>query len=92
MNINESNFKTYVKDNNIIIELPIDLLKFSQENRDDKLKINNKEQMVNYIVNNILEWGGNADIGSTAFDDFIDAMFIDALEFGEYWLDADWDE
>ena len=76
----------------IIIRIPISLLRWAQENREDELKIKNKKDMADWVVDNILDWGGNADLGSTAFEDFLDAMFIDALEGGEEWLDADWDD
>ena len=76
----------------IIIRIPISLLRWAQENREDELKIKNKKDKADWVVDNILDWGGNADLGSTAFEDFLDAMFIDALEGGEEWLDADWDD
>jgi hypothetical protein len=71
----------------VVIEIPIDLLKHTQEWREDSIKIRNKKEMSDWVVENILEWGGNQDLGSTAFEDFIDAMFIEALENGEEWLD-----
>jgi hypothetical protein len=85
--------KTMILGKNIIIEIPIDLLKWTQEQKnEDRLKIHNKQEMAKYVQDNLLDWGGNDDIGSTAFEDFIDTMFNDALENGEEWLDYDLDE
>jgi hypothetical protein len=83
---------TRISNGSILIDIPIELLKWTQEQREDRLKIHNKKNMSEWVRDNILDWGGNDDIGSTAFEDFIDAMFIEALEWGEEWLDADWKE
>lgn len=89
MNKNFMTVKRTKKD--IVIRLPIDLLVWAEEHKEDSpLKIHDKEAMADWIVEQLMEWGGDQDTGSTAFEDFIDGTFMEALEWGEPWLDADW--
>lgn len=74
----------------ILVHIPIETLFYAENNREYyPLKIHNKKKMAKYVAEMLIEWGGNADTGSTEFEDFLDKMFEDALENGEMWLDAD---
>jgi len=75
------------KDNEILIHIPVDTLFYAMNNRQYfPLKINNKHDMVKYVVDWLLEWGRDQETGSSTFEDFLDNMFTDALESGELWL------
>jgi len=74
----------------ILIHIPIETLFYAMNHRQDcPLRIYDKKRMVEYVTEWLSEWGGNQDTGSTAFEDFLDGMFTDALESGEEWLDMD---
>lgn len=79
--------------NEIVVHIPVDTLFYAMNHRTYyPLKIHNKSKMIDYVAEWLTEWGGDAEIGSTAFEDFLDRMFEDALESGEEWLDADEDD
>ena len=88
MSKNNSVITAYVlEDKNIIINIPIDLLFYAENNREyDPLIVENKEKMAEWVTKNILEWGGNQNTGCTEFQVFLDRMFIEALEDGQDWL------
>lgn len=65
----------------MILEIPVALLVFSQENRDQPYKINDREKMIEYIRNNFL------DFNDEAFFDFLDSLFDEAFESGECWIE-----
>jgi len=92
MNIQDKheNIGTKVIEDNIVITIPAETLFYAMNHREFiPLKIHNKKEMVDYVVEMLTEWGGDGETGSTAFEDFLDAMFTDALENGEEWLDFD---
>ena len=82
------------QDKEIVVHIPVDTLFYAMNHRQYyPLKIHSKKKMVDYIVEWLIEWGGDQEVGSTAFEDFLDKMFDDALESGEEWLDyieTDW--
>ena len=76
-----------VKGGEILIHIPIDTLCFAQNHRQyNPLKVYSKKKMVEYVLEWLIEFGGNSETGSTEFEDFLDKMFDDALESGEEWL------
>jgi hypothetical protein len=75
----------------VIIELPLSLLRWSQEHRDDSIIILDDQKMGEYVRDQILETGYDAENGSTAFTNMIDNLFTDALESGETWLNGWWE-
>ena len=90
MNTNkEELLRTDMVDGEIIVRIPVELIYFAETNRQDfNLVIKDKNKMAQYLAENILEWGGDQETGSTAFEDFLDNMFVDALESGEDWLEC----
>lgn len=73
----------------IIVRIPVETLFYAMNHRIyNPLKIHNKQDMKEYVVEWLTEWGGDSETGSTEFEDFLDKMFNDALEGGELWLDA----
>jgi len=93
-NREEIDIKVFSDGKNIIVKIPIDTLYFAENNRQyAPLEIHNKTEMVEYVLENFLNWGGDQETGSCEFEDFLDKMFDDALESGEEWLDyieTDW--
>jgi hypothetical protein len=76
--------------NDIVVRIHVETLFYAMNHRMyNPLKIHNKGDMLNYVVEWLTEWGGDAEVGSTAFEDFLDRMFDDALGGGELWLDMD---
>jgi hypothetical protein len=77
----------------LLVHIPVETLFYAMNHREfNPLKVLDRNKMVDYVVEWLTEWGGDAEIGSTAFEDFLDRMFDDALEIGEMWLDFDEDE
>jgi len=75
----------------LVIRVPIDLLIWSQEQRDDPIYVIDKASMCVDLPNRILDYGGNDDLGSTAFEDFLDNFFYGSLENGELYLEGWWE-
>jgi hypothetical protein len=80
-----------IEDDNLVIRVPLDLLIWSQEHRDDPIYVVDKVKMCTDLQNRILDYGGNDDLGSTAFEDFLDNFFYDSLENGELYLEGWWE-
>lgn len=79
--------------NTIILRIPVDTLSYAMNHRQYyPLKIYNKTKMIKYVAEWLTEWGGDAETGSTEFEDFLDRMFSDAYESGEEWLGEDAEE
>ena len=81
-----------IEGDDIVIHLPIDLLVWSQAQREESITVIDKQKMAEHIVKHILEFGGDAEIGSTAFEDLIDNYFMNALESAEDWLKGWWED
>jgi hypothetical protein len=82
--------------NKIIIEIPLELLVFAEENNPDTpFKITNKTDMGKWISENIMEYTnsvGQEETGATVFTDLLDGLFGKAYEDGEVWLEPiDWE-
>jgi hypothetical protein len=83
----------HLEPNKVVIEIPLELLKFAQENREYMpFKINDVNKLGQWVADNVLDWGGNQDTGSTAFEDILDGVTEDAYSLCEDWLEAAWDE
>ena len=80
-----------IEDDNLVIRVPLDLLIWSQEHRDDPIYVVDKVKMCTDLQNRILDYGGNDDLGSTAFEDFLDNFFYESLENGRLYLEG-WGE
>lgn len=80
-----------VEGDELVIRLPLDLLIWSQEQREESITVIDKQKMAEYLAEYILEFGGDPEIGSTAFEDLIDAFFMHALESAEDWLQGWWE-
>ena len=88
LNDEHENIETKLVGDNIIINIPVDTLFYAMNHRMYlPLEIHSRKEMVEYVVAMLVEWGGDGETGSTAFEDFLDAMFTDALKNGEDWLD-----
>lgn len=72
--------------NDLVIRLPLSLLIWSQFQREESIVVYDKVEMGKWLAQNILEYGGDAEIGSTAIEQFLDSAFMDAIESGELWL------
>lgn len=76
--------------NEVLVHVPVDTLFYAMNHRQFyPLKVHCKNKMTDYVLEWITEWGGDSEVGSTAFEDFLDRMFEHALESGEEWLDID---
>ncbi len=83
----------HLEPDRVVIEIPLELLKFAQENREySPFKINDINKMGQWVADRILYWGGNQDTGSTALEDILDGVTEEAYECCEDWLEAAWDE
>ena len=80
-----------IEDDNLVIRVPLDLLIWSQEHRDDPIYVVDKVKMCTDLQNRILDYGGNDDLGSTAFEDFLDNFFYESLENGKLYLEGWWE-
>ena len=80
-----------IEGDSLVIRLPLDLLIWTQRQREDSIIVTDKQKMAQYLAEYILEFGGDSEIGSTAFEDLIDACFLDALENAENWLVGWWE-
>lgn len=87
----KSQLTTRIENGSLLIDIPLDLLVFTQEHREIPIYIIDKEEMEKALLNDILYWGGDSETGSTAFTDFLDNYFMDALENGELFLEGWWE-
>lgn len=87
---NDSQMKATIEGEDLVIRLPLDLLIWSQKQREESITVIDKQKMAEYLTKYILEFGGDPEIGSTAFEDLIDAFFMHALESAEDWLQGWW--
>ncbi len=89
--IDSKNMSIEVDSENVIIKIPIDLMVWAQEHRDDPIYIDDVDKMLARIKTDLLEYGGDPEIGATAVELFIDRFFDDSLEWGEDWLHGWWE-
>jgi hypothetical protein len=89
--IDQINMTAKVEGDDLVIRLPLDLLVHSQLHREESMTITDPQAMAAYMAKYILDWGGDAERGSTAFEDFLDAFFMDALESAETWISGWWE-
>ena len=79
--------KAWSNGKSAFIELPLEILKFAQENHPTKpCKILDISKMGQWFAERILEHGAD-DSSDAKFYQLIDDMFYDALESGEEWID-----
>lgn len=71
---------------NIVINIPVDLLVFTQEMRDNAYSITNVEDMINSFIKNFIDYDED-DSGNTPLYNAIDGFFDWAYESGENWLE-----
>lgn len=83
--------KATIEGDDLVIRLPLDLLIWLQTQREESITVIDKQKMAEYLAKHILEFGGDQEIGSTAFEDLIDACFLHALENAEDWLRGWWE-
>lgn len=76
----------------ITIKIPVALLIQAQKLREDSITVTNRDDMLNYIRAYLLDFGGDQERGSTAFEDLLDQFFTEALEDGETWLRGWWED
>jgi hypothetical protein len=84
--------KTRLEGDRVIIELPLSLLRWSQEHRDDPIYIMDEQKMGEYVRDQVLETGYDAECGATTFTNMLDNLFTDALENGETWCQGWWED
>ena len=94
--MSENEMIAKIVENKIIIEIPLDLLVFAEENNPDvPFKITDKTDMGKWISENIIEYTNNVgqeETGATVFTDLLDGLFVKAYEDGEVWLEPiDWE-
>lgn len=88
------NIKIETDDKNIIIIMPIEILNNLQQNRlDIPLIITNIDKMKKWIVDNLLTFQNDNnknidDENISAFELFINSMFVNAYEHAEAWLEG----
>lgn len=75
----------------LLIRIPLDLLVFAQKQREDPIIIQDEKKMAEYLVQKILQFGGDSETGSSAFEVLLDECFVDALESAEDWLLGWWE-
>lgn len=77
-----------IQNDDLVIHIPLDLLVWSQENRESaELVINNKKAMAAYLKNRILSSRYDSETGSSSIERMIDDCFDEAYEDGERWID-----
>lgn len=72
---------------NIVIQIPVGLLKNVQKHRENGYKITDKKAMASYIAENIVSFGEDSETGITVFEELIDRLFDEAYEEAEEWLE-----
>jgi hypothetical protein len=86
--INEINAR--VEKDKVVIEIPLDILVFSQENRpDDPFKISRQKEMAEYVAQNIINFDEDQETGDSRFHNLIDDLFVQAYEDAEDWLELE---
>jgi hypothetical protein len=84
-----STLKSRIENNKIILEIPMEFLIFSQEERiDTPYKITNVEKMLEWVKDNAFYFTENPEISYTDFDNYIDSLFVEAYESGQFWLEG----
>ena len=79
-----------IENDALVIRIPLDLIIFAQQNREDPITITDKAAMAEYVKENVLEFGAN-EMGYTSFEVLLDNHILDALESGENWLHGWWE-
>jgi hypothetical protein len=80
--------KSWSNGKSVFIELPLDILKYSQEHHPTHpCKISDEDKMGRWFANEILEYGEDEN-DVCKFYQLIDDMFDHATEYGENWIDA----
>ena len=73
----------------ILIRIPVDLLKFSQSRRDNPIHIVDNNKMVDDFIENFLEFK-EADYSEFGkFYELLDSWFVDRLEFDCDYLETE---
>ena len=95
--MNEKEMTVKYNARNIIINIPVGMLVYSQQYRpEEPYRITNKKEMARYISENILEYCsdvGRSEIGETDFISLLDRLFTEAYESAENWIEqSDWEE
>lgn len=80
-----------IEGDDLVIRLPLELMIWAQRQREESLIVVDKTAMGKWLVENILEYGGDSEIGSTGIEEFLDAAFMEALESAEPWLQGWWE-
>jgi hypothetical protein len=75
----------------VTIKMPIDLLVWSQEHRDEPFKIVSKSAMVESMILDLLDFDTDDYSDGTEFHDFLDSFFDESYEQGKPWLVGVWD-
>ena len=82
-------------DKSLQINIPLDLLVFSQENRDEPFLITDVKEMAEWMVNNLVDFQvsvGQQETGATEFTDLLDNAFVEAYQDGETWILSEYDQ
>lgn len=83
--------RAYVRDDKLVIELPLSLLRSGVEGNDElQLKIKNLRKAASWYAKNIwdfiLPW--NSERGISELENLLDELAIEAYESGEIWLEG----
>jgi len=79
--------KSYSNGTTVFIEIPLEILKFAQENNPTRsCKISDQQKMGRWFSENILEFGDDGE-RDPKFYELIDDMFDEAIESGENWIE-----
>lgn len=79
-----------VRGNNVVIELPIEVLiaafNFNPNNYDDTIKVKYKRQFAKGFSELINEHSTNGESGLTVFQEWIDSIFEEMIESGASYI------
>lgn len=80
-----------VKDDKLIIAIPLDVLESSQKFRDNvTYNILDQDKMCAWFADNIVWYAdnvGDEEVGASVLTNLIDELFDRAYEYGETWLE-----
>jgi transaldolase len=82
--------KAEIIGDDLVITIPVDLLKHAFNNKEDnydQFSIKDKKAFAEYVAKNILDFGGDSETGLSEFEIMIDALFEEIVESGQDFIE-----
>ena len=86
----ENKFKIEQENDDVVIRMPIDLLRWTQERREEPYTISSTNEMIEAMKQHLLEYKQDTYEEDSAFHHFLNDFFDEMYWDGEYWIDGIW--